>query len=427
MILDRMRINQRCPFKRSLVAVVLLVFCLLDCGVCSVDVTCESKIDASDMPKSTVCYIKQFPSISSNHDAYNFLLNYAEPTDISELEFIPSGSLQPTVESIPTQIFYTFPNLRRLRMATNLREISSESLANAMGLTSLDLSGNKLKIIRHNVFALQTALHALATLSLARNEISEIEANSFRGLNHLSELQLQRNHLKTIYRNTFVGLPALSIIDLQDNAIETIENDAFDLPALQVLYLGNNKLQTLSDVVFNRLPALKSLKLNNNELEHIGRSLYDISTVEFVSLEGNRLLDVDLGGFASMGQLKRLALTKSGFTFATTTIAMEQPSKSSLERLDIGDNNLADANELNKLRLFPKLKFLNLNGNAFTNLVVSDNGTLDEMLPSLEMLSLIRMARMSSETSLAIERQMKVNNVTVLRGSDYDYEYDSVV
>lgn len=310
-------------------------------------------------------------------------------------------------------------------MTTNLRELDSDSFTNAMSLNSLHLIRNKLKIVRRNVFSTQSSLHALRTLSLSRNEISEIEPYSFQGLNRLFELNLQNNRLKMIRRHTFVGLPSLGILDLQDNEIETIEDEAFDLPALELLYLGKNKLRRLSDAVFDRMPLL-TIKLNNNELEHIGRSLYGSPTITFISLEGNRIQDIDLVAFAKMSSLKLLTLTHSGFKFATTRIVDGEQWNSALERLEIADNNLTDPMELNKLQLFPKLKVLNLNGNAYTNLEIGGNRTLKDVLPSLETVSLLRL-RINSDNLLTIRQQLKTDHVFVLDGNDNESlwnEYD---
>lgn len=274
-------------------------------------------------------------------------------------------------------------------MATNLVELDADDFVNAQNLYHLNLTGNELKVIENTTFSYVARLaqswayptditkllvdndfplHKLGELFLNQNEITKIEDNSFYGLNGIYDLRLNDNQLKIIRRRTFAGLPSLVFLDLARNEIEIIEDGAFDFPLIEILYLHQNKLKRLSDVVFDRLQFLRLVTLDRNELENIGRSLYTLASIEYILLGENRIRDIDLAAFAQMPFLRQLKLENSGFTFETTKIDEGQQLNSTLNELDLSDNNLTDAVELINLRIFPHLKTLKLDGNLYKNL-----------------------------------------------------------
>lgn len=184
----------------------------------------------------------EIPSSNRSQETYNFHVDYAQPSQIRKLEFVPTEDVYPTIEYIPTNIFSTFPNLENLRMPTSITELHPGDFNNATNLTILWMSKNKLKIIRNNVFSAigktnhtgdaAPPLPKLLSLSLRENVISEIEENSFSGLKSLKNLHLEFNRLTIIRGQIFAGLPSLEGLDLYSNQIETIEDGAFDLPQL---------------------------------------------------------------------------------------------------------------------------------------------------------------------------------------------------
>lgn len=354
--------------------------------------TCKSYVIGVRTNEPT-CYINEFPLTDSIHENAHFSVAYAKPSEIERVEFV---NLVP-VKYVPKQMFTTFPNLHTLDMSdTRLEELRPDDFIDAMNLRTIDLHFNRLELIKSNVFSSRQPneiqkgtvypLHKLSKLMLLGNHISEIEADAFNGLTDLVDLNLDFNQLSVIRQRIFVGLPSLLYLDLGHNKIEIIEDGAFDLPELMNLYLGFNKLKTLSDVVFDRTPKLIILQLNRNALEDINRSLYRLSSATRISLELNRIEDIDLAAFAKMPSLKELNLEASGIKFARTQIedGTFEHWNSSLETLNIISNNLSDATELNKLRIFPNLRYLHLGHNAYGGLDVGNNRTLRDILPRLE-------------------------------------------
>lgn len=406
---------------------LLIVAALLNSGLCTIDVVCKR---TSTETKKTVCEIDEFPVCTPKKETYNFRVNYARPDEIKELWFVPYEKDHAIeVTYIPKEIFTKFSNLVSLHMSTNLTELNTDDFTQAMNLTKLDLQDNKMRIIKTNVFTKmpqnvnETAktsddnvipLHKLRELNLASNHISEIEANSFNGLRNLEVLFLTGNQLTVIRKGTFVGMPKLTFLVLGTNRIHTIEDGALDLSVLSELNLVNNKLKRLFPSIFDRVPKLERIDLDMNEMEHIGQSIYRLTNARYISLMWNQIEDIDLTAFAQIPKLRRLLLANSGFTFATTKIDDEKHWNNSVDVLDIGMNNLADATELNKLRIFPKLEDLNIGLNSFRDLEVGGNRTLKDILPSLKSVH-IRGNKMSDEYCSAIEKRLNAQNVFVVK------------
>lgn len=414
---------------------------LLHCGLCLVRVNCKSKMYETDEQDVHICHIRQFPLPNPKQESYTIHVNYAQPNEIKEAylgviaRVMRSGNSN-NVDYIPAEIFTTFPNLCYFRMSTNLMELNSNDFAHAMNLTSLNLSDNKLKIVKANVFSSiekvtqsttphsndvsrlndETVfpLHKLRELSLERNEISEIEVNSFSGLDKLIDLNLLGNKLTTIRRQSFGGLPLLDLLDVSHNKIETIQDDALNLPALKRLNLAHNKLTRLSDGIFNRFPKLESIILDFNNLEYIGQAFSGLVNAVEISMDWNDIQDIDLVAFARMPSLRMLILTQSGFTFAATQLIGAGRWNSPLAKLNIGGNYLNNAADLNKLKIFPNLTFLGLSWNTYTDLDIGDNRTMKDILPSLEMLDLYGNT-IDSEKLFEIEKKLNAENVAVRR------------
>lgn len=402
------------------------------CSVHSLNYTCMNKLSEKFPSNNHHCYIHTPADLNWHQQTYNFKLDYADPNQIERFSFRPARRVFVAAEHLVPQIFNTFPNLKQLAIEKSLKELYHDDFAGAMNLNTMWLAANKLRIIRNDVFSPITRmeqlslsrgiprtddtvfpLHKLIDLSLSHNEISEIEDNSFAGLNHLLDLDLPHNRLTVIHRKTFAGLPSLHNLNLDDNKIHTIEEGAFDLPALMGLFLSENKLKTLPDGVFQPLRNIVAIKLDDNELDSIGQSLTGIQTLQTISLKRNRIRDVDLTKFAELPHLIELSLTRSGFTFATTHIEGGQHWNSSLTELNIDDNDLTAEIELEKLKVFPRLEVLNLDGNSFTEFEMRGQRSLKDILPALSLLYL-RGTEIDCIDITSLARELGARNLDVV-------------
>lgn len=368
-----------------------LLFFLVESSLCSsVDVNCSPRRYQTSEFRDDYCYIESLPTSNFSRLAYRFHANYTQNSKIEELE------LQHTqIRHMTRKMFTTFPRLKKLVYSYNqLHELRSDDFLNAMHLNLLDLDHNKLTVVRANVFSHMVTgidvlypLCKLQKLTINNNRIATIEHHAFDGLNDLMELELQFNRMRKLPRSTFVGLWSLMHLKLDHNRIESIEEGILDLPMLQTLSMDHNELKRLPNPVFSRLPSIQRIDMNFNHLRRIGRSFYETTNIEIISLERNKIRDIDLVAFAQMPNLKELKWAKSAFTFNTTAIEREQQWSSPLEELGIDGNNLSDASELRKLRIFPKLEVLDLSDNLFTTSDLGEGQTLKDVVPLLKRLS----------------------------------------
>lgn len=402
---------------------------LMHIGRCSSswDFNCLDQPSVEFPSEKEYCYVYASPvaspvaSTSSNRPNYKFRVAYADASDIAKFTLQPADDIFTPIQHLLPSIFLTFPHLKKLVINDSLEELNADDFARANDLIALWLNGNKFNIIRRDVFSpmfkQKTALghsplHQLYDLLLAENEIVDIEDYAFAGLNELFDLDLQQNQLTTIHRHTFAGLPSLATLTLDNNQIATIEDGAFDLPALLGLFLNKNKLKMLSTEIFGRMPKIVSIKIEDNDLEHIGQAFEGIGTLQTISLKRNRIVDIDLAILARLPHLIEASLTQSGFTFVTSHIDGDRHWNSSLTELSIDDNNLTDATELEKLRIFNRLEVLNLDRNPFTQLVLRDGQKLKDILPALTVLYL-RGTAIDCKNVLPLLQELIVKHVDV--------------
>lgn len=174
----------------------------------------------------------------------------------------------------------------------------------------LDLRNNK--ITELTVIGL-SHLTNLSVLLLDDNEISKIEAYSFKTFQRVKRLSLQRNKLTSIKENAFSGikgwLPCLHVgnnnceLDVSENDIEFIESNAFSWITNLSINIGKTGRATIikpysfygtskvNRILINDIPHLKLTKywasetddINLLHIQHCG-----LHTIEAFILEGLR-------------------------------------------------------------------------------------------------------------------------------------------
>jgi Leucine-rich repeat (LRR) protein len=126
---------------------------------------------------------------------------------------------------------------------------------------------NELVEIKANTFA---GINNLKRLSLSVNRIETLEPNAFANLAKLEGLCLGYNNLKMIGPEAFNGLCSLKNLTLEKNRIESLHPRAFcGLPQVECLYLSSNKLNEIDYRVFMGMSGLVELFLENNKINKI--------------------------------------------------------------------------------------------------------------------------------------------------------------
>lgn len=327
------------------------------------------------------CFIGVAVDLPSDEDLVIVPMDHSHM--VTRFEIAPVSNLK----KFPTIIFDAFPHLTAVTLnSANIYSLAPATFEKALNLKDLHLKLNK--ITKLTKFLFKNA-EKLEQLDLSGNEISTIEDDSFGGLKNLRTLKLNGNRLKALKSRTFTGLDNLEYLHLYSNRLDRIESKALDLPQLTEAFFGFNRLRSLPADLFAGAPNLEVTEFSNNRLTSIGGVFIDCHKIYFLNLENNPIEHIGLVDFARMRSLSSLSLNSTQLKFSD-----EPPVKSnlsatsaSLESLNLGNNNLSDANIFQHLIMFPELQRLYLYNNQFSGF--SNASEIKNALPKLNTLDLI--------------------------------------
>lgn len=234
-------------------------------------------------------------------------------SNLTELDFGDNK-----ISNISASIFKDLPQLKILRLQLNgLTEIN-KYFENLTMLEFIDLSRNRISLLKCSDFAnlkhlkklylYSNIIHSLPgcifkdlsnleILKMGSNKILTIDTAFINGLPSLKELQVTYNKLSILKKGSFKGLSNLRTLDLGDNQISVIEEQAFSgLLNLTDLLLSSNKLKAehiSNPAVFAGMPNLKNLELYSNTISFSDDTLLwppfkDLSSLEILSIHSQR-------------------------------------------------------------------------------------------------------------------------------------------
>lgn len=188
-------------------------------------------------------------------------------------------------------------------------------LDDLVNLTSLDLSFNKIRHIKHI-----DHLKDLRELFLVANKISTIEG--LDGLDKLTSLELGSNRIREI--QNLESLAALEELWVAKNKISQLTGLG-GLPNLRLLSIQSNRIRDLSPLA--EVPGLEELYISHNALESLKGienntklRVIDISNNQIASLEGlGPLADLEelwasYNQIADIGEIEKLLREKEKLT-----------------------------------------------------------------------------------------------------------------
>jgi hypothetical protein len=168
---------------------------------------------------------------------------------------------------------------RRLDLSCDLTELPHEIYDLADSLEVLNLSGNRLRDLPHQL----GRLHKLQVLFASDNEF-EVLPEVLGDCPALHMVGFKANRIAHV---TAAALPsALCWLTLTDNAIHRLPTELGQRPALQKLMLAGNRLQALPDSLQNA-QRLELLRVSANRLTEVPGWLTELPSLSWLALAGN--------------------------------------------------------------------------------------------------------------------------------------------
>ena len=179
---------------------------------------------------------------------------------------------------------------RRLDLSCGLTELPHEVFALADTLEVLNLSGNHLRDLPHQL----TRLHKLQVVFASDNDFTTLP----EVLGDCPALHMVGFKANRIAHVPAAALPpALRWLTLTDNAIGHLPSELGQRPALQKLMLAGNQLTALPDSL-QAAHKLELLRASANRLERVPGWLTELPRLAWLALSGNALGWAFAEGFA---------------------------------------------------------------------------------------------------------------------------------
>lgn len=170
---------------------------------------------------------------------------------------------------------------RRLNLCCNLQTVPPEVFGLGDSLEVLNLSGNQLKSLPHDL----PRLHRLKVIFCSDNPFAELP----EVLGDCAALQVVGFKACRITRVPGAALPPrLRWLILTDNAIAELPHELGQRPALQKLMLAGNQLRQLPGGL-SQAHRLELLRLSANQLQALPGWLTDLPRLSWLALSGNPL------------------------------------------------------------------------------------------------------------------------------------------
>jgi Leucine-rich repeat (LRR) protein len=340
------------------------------------------------------------------------------------------------IQSIEKGMFNSMLQLTNLSLSRNeIESIEADSFLTEpfeSNILELLLSENKLTKIQQRTFS---GLFKLQILHLDKNVIEEIDKYSFYNLNNLRELKIETNKIKIIRNEMFFGKTVLEILYLYQNSIETIESIPFNtLRSLKKLHLFSNKIKQIKFGHFIHLQNLDELRLDKNEIGTFDANTFiGLDSLKTLDLSANKIKILKNEAFHTLLKVTKLDLHLNDINQIETKTFIDL---NSLNYLNLDSNQVAT---LENVQFNSNLKKLTIRFNLITNLNEINSSSLEYLdfsnnriqeinftkivLPNLEYLDL-------SHNLLSLIKDDSLNNLKHLNLSynklDLESEFNNI-
>ena len=303
------------------------------------------------------------------------------------IEFNIKNKLISNISNSSVKILLLSLSLRNLSISECKVKSIEKGLFNLMfQLNALSLTKNEIQSIEKDSFLFQTLETHLFELYLTENKLNKIKSGAFNGLYRLQILFLDKNQIEEIDINSFETLNDLRQLNIQSNKIKIIKNEIFfERTNLEILFLYNNNIESIESIPFNTLRALKKLHLFSNKLKTIkfGNFIH-LQNLKELKLDKNEIGSFDANTFIGLEKLSFLDLSANKIR---RLVNGAFHGLINVERFYLHLNDI-DQIEMNAFTDLVNLDFLNLDSNQISTLTnVQFNLKLDKLSIRFNMLS----------------------------------------
>lgn len=194
--------------------------------------------------------------------------------------------------NLPNNIGHLFPKLKKLNAySLKLKFLERVNFENMDHLEELSLFDN---LIQHIPFDTFFELRDLKEISLSRNKLKVIHANTYTKNPSLVSIILHGNQ---IHQNEIRNLKHenLEVIDLSRNKLKAIPYDSFyGMENLKQILVDSNYLTTFHDDTFLRNPNLTELHVNFNDIQSLSGGLFRNNRhLSYFNALGNQITEIN--------------------------------------------------------------------------------------------------------------------------------------
>ncbi|NP_001279248.1 decorin precursor [Callorhinchus milii] len=252
-------------------------------------------VQCSDLGKTSVP--ENIPADTTLLDLQNNKITEIKENDFKNLRNLHALILvNNKINIIHPKAFVPLVKLERLYLSKNLlKEIPTNM---PRSLQELRIHENEITKVKKHAFDGLTQVYAL---EMGNNPLknSGIDSGAFHGLKKLSFIRLSEAALTAIPK----GLPSsLSEIHLDGNKITQLKADSLKgLNHLVRLGLSHNEITSVDNGTLEHVPHLRELHLDNNALVKVPGGLPDHRYIQVIYLHSNRIAAVGINDFCARG------------------------------------------------------------------------------------------------------------------------------
>ena len=243
----------------------------------------------------------------------------------------------------------------------NIQHLMEGQLRDSQNLEDLSFNSNQLR----SVPKAARSLLKLRTLDLGENKIVRLESGDFNSLSELYGLRLAGNELTTLSRAHFANVSGLHVLNIAHNNLKNIEQGGFDhLQELRALRLDNNRLKDINGIV-SSLPKLQWFNVSSNRLQWFDYAFIPTS-LEWLDIHDNEI--EDLGNYYTLRSGFSLKTIDASSNLIKTLTKLSLPS--SLEQVILNKNAIRKISD-GVFEDKPKLARVELMSNEINHLKMS--------------------------------------------------------